>query len=325
MRACLTGLAAALFFTGCTSTPAYEGAFDRDGALALTRALSSDALRGRLAGSPESAVAQDLIISRMEAIGLEPVGAGSYRHPFTYGAFTNRETGERARPDKPGINLIGKLEGQADTELTLVITAHYDHLGVRDGEIYNGADDNAAGVAGLLAIAEHFAANPPQNDVLFVAFDAEEQGFGGARDFIARPPMKLSNMAMNINLDMISRGDGEELWISGVNHTPRLAPLAEMVMDNAAIPMAMGYDGADPAQDDWTNLSDHVVFFQRGIPHIYLGVEDHVDYHKPGDDFEKIDPVFYLAAVDAAVHLATLADAELEEIAGYRRAARAGE
>lgn len=319
MRTVCTALAAGFVLAACASTPAYEGAFDRDGALALTRSLSSDALRGRLAGSPESAVAQDLITSRMEAIGLAPVGDGGLRHPFTYGAFVDRESGETARPDKPGVNLIGRIDGIGESELTLVITAHYDHLGVRDGEIYNGADDNAAGVAGLIAIAEHFAANPPRHTVVFAALDAEEAGFGGARNFMASPPLPLSDVAMNINLDMISRSDGEELWISGVNHTPGLLGLAEQVIDAAAIPMAMGYDGADPAQDDWTNLSDHVVFYQRGIPHIYLGVEDHVDYHKPGDDFDKIGPTFYLAAVDAAIHLAELADEELAAIAALRR------
>ncbi|MEL6663027.1 MAG: M28 family peptidase [Pseudomonadota bacterium] len=307
---------AGLVLAACASAPEPSApeAFDRQATLSLVQELSRDSLFGRLPGTEGSATAQRLIIARMERIGLAPIGA-DYRHPFTYGDFVDRESGEASAPDKPGVNLIGTIDGRSDSGLTLVVTAHYDHLGVQEGEIYNGADDNASGVSAMLAIAEYFAANLPRHDMVFVAFDAEEQGYAGARAFINEPPLPLSAMTMNLNLDMISRHEGGELWASGAHHTPALAPLIAEVAEAAPIPFMPGFDGSDDSQDDWTNLSDHVAFHRAGIPHLYLGVEDHPDYHKPGDDFSKIQPDFYLAAVETALRMAITLDDNLKDFA----------
>ncbi|MEL7231770.1 MAG: M28 family peptidase, partial [Pseudomonadota bacterium] len=156
----------ALALTACGAQS--SNPFDRDTTLDLVEALSADALEGRAAGTEGNADARAMIIDRMETLGLSPIGE-SFEHPFTYGSFRTPE-GASAVPDKPGINVMGLSEGTAETNLTMVITAHFDHLGIRDGEIYNGADDNASGVAGMLAIAEHFSHNRPTHDVLFVAF-----------------------------------------------------------------------------------------------------------------------------------------------------------
>jgi Zn-dependent M28 family amino/carboxypeptidase len=309
-------LASALILAGCATAPEPSApeAFDRQATLSMVQELSRDSLFGRLPGTQGSAQARKLITARMAAIGLPPMGA-SYEHAFTYGDFTDSETGEATEPDKPGVNLIGKVEGRRDSGLTLVVTAHYDHLGVREGEIYNGADDNASGVGGMLAIAEYFAANPPRHDMVFVAFDAEEQGLAGARAFLANPPIPEEAITLNLNLDMISRHEGGELWASGAHHTPALAPLVSEIMPATPIPLAMGYDGSNESQDDWTNMTDSSVFHQRGIPHLYLGVEDHPDYHGPGDDFSKIQPEFYLGAVETALMIAIALDRNLKDFA----------
>ncbi|MEO1643143.1 MAG: M20/M25/M40 family metallo-hydrolase [Pseudomonadota bacterium] len=306
---------AALALAGC-GAPSSDS-FDRNRTLDLVEALSADALEGRAAGTEGNAAARVMIIDRMETLGLSPVGE-SFEHPFTYGPFRTPE-GTSAVPDKPGINVMGLIEGTAGTDLTMVITAHFDHLGIRDGEIYNGADDNASGVAGMLAIAEHFSRNRPMHDVLFVAFDAEEDGFGGARAFISQPPLPLSDMAFNLNLDMISRGDNRLLWASGTSHWPALQPLVDDVAADAPVTLRKGYDSGD-GRDDWTLLSDHAVFFRAGIPHLYLGVEDHPDYHKPGDDFDKIDHDWFIGAVETALSVAIKADKNLAEIYAMREA-----
>lgn len=307
---------ASLVLAGCASVPAPTDpeSFDRQATLSLTRELSRDSLFGRAPNTEGSRKAQDLILARMQALGLQPVG-GTYRHPFVYGDFADRETGEARTPDLPGTNLMARLPGRRNDGLTLVITAHYDHLGVQNGQIYNGADDNASGVATMLAIADYFAANPPRHDMLFIAFDAEEAGYGGARAFMADPPIPAARMAANLNLDMLSRGETGGLWASGVNHTPMLGPLVAGVAAEAPIGLHMGYDGADPDQEDWTTLSDHVVFYLKGIPHLYLGVEDHADYHKPSDDYSKIQPEVFIAAVETAIMIAAAMDKDLEEIA----------
>lgn len=293
--------------------------FSAEPALELFEALSSDEMQGRQAGSAESATARAIIIERLEALGVKPVGA-SFEHPFKYGPFRDPETGAAAVPDKDGVNVIGVIRGSQTDGIAMVISAHYDHLGVRDGEIYNGTDDNASGVVGALAIAEHFSKTPPSHDVHFVFFDAEEDGFGGARDFIANPPISLDTVALNLNFDMVSRGDNGILWASGTHHWPDMIPRVTAVAETAPVTIQLGFDQGD-GREDWTLLSDHAVFFRAGIPHIYFGVEDHPDYHKPTDDFENVDQTWFLKSVDTLIMMSEAMDEQLAEIFEMRQAA----
>ena len=288
-------------------------------ALELFEALSSDELQGRQAGSAESAVARSMIIDRLEALGVEPVGS-SFEHPFKYGPFRAPETGVAGAPDKDGVNVIGFIPGSETSDVAMVISAHYDHLGVRDGEIYNGTDDNASGVVGALAIAEHFSKSAPAHDVHFVFFDAEEDGFGGARDFITGPPIPLERVALNLNFDMVSRGDNGILWASGTHHWPEMVPMVNAVAETAPVTVQLGFDQGD-GREDWTLLSDHAVFFRSGIPHIYFGVEDHPDYHKPSDDFENVDQDWFLKSVDTLIMMSEAMDENLGDIFEMRQAA----
>ncbi|MEL6665562.1 MAG: M20/M25/M40 family metallo-hydrolase [Pseudomonadota bacterium] len=288
-------------------------------ALELFEALSSDELKGRQAGSAESAVARSMIIDRLEALGVEPVGS-SFEHPFKYGPFRAPETGVAGAPDKDGVNVIGFIPGSETSDVAMVISAHYDHLGVRDGEIYNGTDDNASGVVGALAIAEHFSKSAPAHDVHFVFFDAEEDGFGGARDFITGPPIPLERVALNLNFDMVSRGDNGILWASGTHHWPDMVPMVNAVAETAPVTVQLGFDQGD-GREDWTLLSDHAVFFRSGIPHIYFGVEDHPDYHKPSDDFENVDQDWFLKSVDTLIMMSEAMDENLGDIFEMRQAA----
>lgn len=315
-----TAFGALLLFglTGCShqNVDTEPELFDRAYVLQLAKALSADEMQGRAPGTSQSAKARQMIVVRMEELGLQPVN-GAFEHAFTYGPFTNPETGEDAVPDKPGTNVMGLIEGTSESDLTMVLTAHYDHLGVRDDAIYNGMDDNASGVTGILAAAEYFSNNAPQHDVLIAALDAEEDGFGGARDFISNPPLPLAQIAFNLNLDMVSRGDNGLLWASGAAHWPALKPMIETVTEAAPVEVRMGYDTGD-GRDDWTMLSDHAVFFRAGIPHLYLGVEDHPDYHRPSDDFENVDTDWYLRSVETVIMMAAEADARLVEIAAMK-------
>lgn len=281
--------------------------------LGLLKALSDDALEGRGTGTVGNVKARELIAERMERLGLERPGE-DYFIAFEAGGFSE------ARSFPAGVNIVGYLRGTGSSSRSIVITAHYDHLGIREGEIYNGADDNASGVAAILAMAEYFVANPPEHDMWFVAFDAEEQGFGGALSFMSKPPLLTDNIAFNLNLDMVSRGDNGKLWAVGTHDRPFLKPLVERVAaeNSETVELLMGFDGSNEGQDDWTLQSDHRVFHERGIPFIYLGVEDHPDYHQPGDDFEKIDQDFYLAAVDTAIMLAREVDENLTAIDAAR-------
>lgn len=284
--------------------------------LAFTETLAADALSGRAAGTPGNAKARALILERYQALGLTPPpGAKSYQQPFKFGDFAPRQSGKPNVSGQQGINLVASLpNATAANGAILMVTAHYDHLGIRDGEIYNGADDNASGVAAMLAVADYFTQNPPTHEVWFVAFDAEEQGLRGARHFVRTlAPDIQSRIALNLNLDMVSRGDNDILWASGVSHWPSLKPVIKSIAATAPVTLKMGFDTGE-GYNNWTELSDHAAFYQAGIPHIYLGVEDHPDYHKPSDDFDKIDPDWFLESVTTIIMIAATLEAELSDL-----------
>lgn len=308
--------ASVLLLSACASAPepSAPDAFSRSDAISLTQELSRDALFGRAPDTDGSALAQEMIHRRMTELRLIPLGEDGYHQPFLYGDFINRETGERETPNKPGVNLIGMIEGRSNSELTLVVTAHYDHVGVREGEIYNGADDNASGVAALLAVAEYFSIAQPRHDVIFAALDAEETGFHGARAFITNPPISKEAIGANLNLDMVSRGDNGILWASGTSHWPAMVPMIEEIAVEAPVELKMGFDTGE-GRDDWTLLSDHAVFYRAGIPHLYLGVEDHPDYHTPRDDFAKIDQDWFVRSIETIVMVASTMADDLDDIA----------
>ena len=258
-------------------------ALDRALLVADFRALSHDSLEGRAPESPGSERARALLVAGFERAGARPVG-GSYLHPFALGSGR-------------GTNVLAHIEGTQHTDRYIVLSAHYDHLGRRDGLIYNGADDNASGTAALLAIARTLGGSPLRHTVIFAAFDAEERGLRGAEAFVDAPPVRLEEVALNVNLDMIARTDGV-LWAGGAHHTPGLRPVLERVAADAPLALRLGHDrpGA-PEGDDWTTASDHAPFHAAGIPFVYFGVEDHPDYHRPTDDYEKVDLDEYVAAV----------------------------
>ena len=249
--------------------------------------LSADSMVGRGTDAAGAAKARRYLIPAFRDAGLEMFGT-SYQHAFTYGT--------RAEPTI-GVNLIGRIVGTEMPSKAIVISAHYDHLGSRNGRIYNGADDNASGTAALLEIARHFSRNPPRHTLIFAAFDAEEVGLRGARAFVASPPVPRDSIVLNVNMDMVSRNAAGELYAAGTYHTPALEPILRDVAADAQVTLKLGHDRPGlPPGEDWTQSSDHGPFHGAGIPFVYFGVEDHADYHQPTDDFERIDPGFFARA-----------------------------
>lgn len=312
-RNVLPGVFLAAALSGCSTSDEYKTEhFSAAPALTMLEALSSDELKGRKVGTEGNARARAMIIERLEEIGVKPVGE-SFEHPFVYGNFADPATGQNSEPEKQGINIVGYIPGRSDKDISMIVTAHFDHLGEVDGEIYNGADDNASGVVGLLAVAELFAKNPPLHDVVFVGFDAEEDRLGGAFAFVRTPPIDLDGVALNLNFDMLSRGDNGLLWASGTSHWPAIKPIIAQEVSDAPVQIEYGFDEGD-GRDDWTMLSDHAAFFRAGIPHLYFGVEDHPDYHRPGDDFEKINQEWFLQAIDSVAAISLALDTSLDQV-----------
>ena len=254
--------------------------------------LASEEMAGRATDSKGSALARDYIISRLQQLGLMPC-KDDFVHEFE---FQSRQGATRK-----GKNIIACRSGSMSEHASapvLVISAHYDHLGEKAGKIYYGADDNASGVAAVLAIAAAMKESPSQHDVMYILFDAEEMGLSGSRAFAAKPVMDMARIGMNMNFDMIARGDKGELYASGTYHTPALRDLLAGLDGTQGVKLKFGHDRPEQGQDDWTRQSDHLPFFMAGVPHIYFGVEDHADYHQPTDTADKINPQFYLGAVD---------------------------
>ena len=264
---------------------------DSDRLMAAVTTLADPKFEGRAAGSPGGIAARAWIVERFTAIGLQPV-SGAYVHPFTYTRMTmsGRQTGD-------GANVLGICPGTDSKLPYFVVSAHYDHLGIRNEQIYPGADDDASGVAVVLELAAFCQKSPFRHPIVFAAFDAEERGLQGAKAFMVKPPIPKDRIGLNINLDMVSRNDKREIFVAGTYHDPDLKPPLEEVARRAPITVLFGHDkpvAVAGGVEDWTDQSDHGAFHAEKIPFVYFGVEDHADYHKPTDTADKIDRGFFV-------------------------------
>ena len=277
---------------GCPALPVLDSA----GLVRDLFAISADSMRGRAIGSLGSAKTRDFLASRFDALGLETISPGRIHVvPVT-------SPSPRLKDVRSGSNIVGMIAGSVHPDQYIVITAHYDHLGVGqpvDGDsIYNGADDNASGTAALVALARYFFRAHPAHSLVFAAVDGEESGMWGSRDFVSRPAVPLGQILLNVNLDMIGRNVNNELYAAGPGHYPLLTPLVEATVGCAPIRLTIGHDQASAGPgNDWTGQSDQAAFHAKGIPFVYFGEEDHPDYHRPSDRADQLMPGFYLGAV----------------------------
>lgn len=267
------------------AAPARAAATAADGQalLATITQLAAPEMEGRAAGTAGNRKARAVIEQRLTAAGLTPAGASGFATPFS---FTTK-----AGATVEGVNLLARCAGRNASAPGIVVSAHYDHLGVRNGAIYHGADDNASGVALALWLAERCVKTPFARTLLFAFFDAEEMGLQGAHAFVRAPAVPLDRIALNVNFDMVSRSDRREIYVAGPGRWPALAPLLTKALAGMPITVKFGHDTGG-GQDDWTTQSDHGAFHGAGVPFVYFGVEDHADYHKPTDTADKIAPDF---------------------------------
>lgn len=264
--------------------------------------LAADSMEGRAVGTPGGARARRFLLSQLQAIGVAPVGNG-FEHPFE---FTTRQ-GTAVQ----GVNLLAQVRGTTDPDRFIVISAHYDHVGVRNGETYNGADDNASGTAALLELARRLRAAPPRHSVILAFFDAEESGLRGAAAFVAAPPVAKEAIVMNLNMDMVSRSETGVLWAAGAAPYPQFRPILLGIEPVPGVTLKLGHDtDADGPSNNWSGQSDQGAFHRVGIPFLYFGVEDHPGYHNPTDDPEAITPQFYIGAIETIWRVLRALDAE---------------
>lgn len=272
--------------------------FNSDSLLFHIKTLSSDAFEGRRTGTAGAEKAKAYIIKKFKSLNVQPL-IENYQQPLSFEA--------RGKSYK-GVNVLGYVKGSKNPENYIVISAHYDHEGIKNNQIYNGADDDASGIAGLFAFAEYFEKHPPKHSVILAAFDAEELGLVGSGHFVNSSIIPLEQIKLNINMDMIGRNDKNELYVTGTVFNDTLKSVISNYRTQDGIKLLMGHDGKDGLQN-WTYSSDHGSFHKKDIPFLYFGVEDHKDYHKPTDDFENIHPEFYKNAVETVISVFAIIDA----------------
>ena len=251
--------------------------------------LASDEMQGRKPGTDGYRMAAEFTEEVLREVGIKPLitdqdGRLSYRQPFAI---------ERGEQKILTYNVVGILPG-TDRELKdeyVTIGVHLDHIGVINGEIYNGADDNAASCAALLEVAEALVQAPTRRSVIIMFYSAEEMGLIGSRYFVDNPPVPLEQMVVNINMEMIGRHDTMNPDGFGFIGPEALSPeLPDIItaVNEKYLNYPLLFMSRSEDKFNYFRRSDHFNFHMNGIPAIIFGGSMHADYHKPTDDPEKI-------------------------------------
>ncbi len=262
--------------------------------------LASDEFEGRAIGTPGADKAAGYIQDQFLQIGLLPKGTVGFLQAFSFipqGHGQVHQVGDSLKMGKSlvkeinGKNVIGYINNNAAN--TIIIGAHYDHLGYGDENslwtgdraIHNGADDNASGVSAMLELARKLKADNSSStnkyNYLFIAFSGEEKGLWGSNYFCKNPTLDLSTVNCMMNMDMVGRLNAEQaLSISGTGTSPEFENwLAKNNKTN--FKLLFDKSGIGP--------SDHSSFYNMGVPVLHFFTGQHSDYHKPSDDFDKIN------------------------------------
>tara|TARA_B110000285_G_scaffold101425_1_gene115396 strand:- start:1256 stop:2488 length:1233 start_codon:yes stop_codon:yes gene_type:complete len=257
-------------------------------------ALADDLLEGRETGTLGERLASEYIAKRFKDLNLISKGTDGYYQSFVFKPSSNphEEAGfiySEEDSTVTGRNVVGYIDNKAET--TVVIGAHYDHLGFGgDGSLYreeekaihNGADDNASGVAILLDLAERLSLDQQtsSNNYLFIAFSGEEMGLLGSNYFVKNPTIDTKKVSYMLNMDMVGRLNEEKtIAVHGVGTSPIFKQI--LFANKETLNIAEHESGIGP--------SDHTSFYLADIPVLHFFTGQHLDYHKPSDDSEKLN------------------------------------
>ena len=261
---------------------ALESGFSAERMIETIRFLSSDELKGRASGTEGSESAAAYIARKFSEAGLKPAGdeAGSYFQTWEEPDNSNHEHKALMK------NVIGVIPGKNPgwSAQSVIVGAHYDHLGVVKGEIYYGADDNASGIAVLIELAAKLGKNlDPDRNIIFVAFTGEETGKKGSKYYIDNQKRYPANQAMGmLNLDTVGRLGGKKLLVLGTGSAKEWTHIFRGAGHVAGV-------GVETVSEE-LDSSDQKGFQEAGVPAVQLFTGPHPDYHRPSDTIEKIDP-----------------------------------
>ena len=257
--------------------------------------LASDVLEGRKTGEKGQKMATNYLTAYYEHLELQaPQDYPEYRQTIPKDYFRRS-----SRNDSD--NVIAYILGSEKPEEVVVISAHYDHLGIKGEQVYNGADDNASGTSALMEIAESFKlaldeGHRPRRSVLFLHLTGEEPGLFGSKYYLSHPVFSVDKTVTNLNVDMIGRVDKEHkknpnyVYLIGSDKmSSELHALSEQV-NLTFTELKLDYTfNKDSDPNRFYYRSDHYNFAQRGVPVIFYFNGEHEDYHRPTDTAEKIN------------------------------------
>ena len=259
--------------------------------------IASDEMQGRDTGSSGQKKAGEFIVEFYKNNNISmPSKAESYFQKVP-ASFLNAKYNENL-PDSE--NIWAFIEGTDKKEEIVVLSAHYDHVGIKNGEVYNGADDDGSGTVALMEIAKALQkakteGNGPRRSVLILHVTGEEHGLHGSRYYSENPLYPLANTVADVNIDMIGRrdefhNDNNYVYVIGSDYlSSDLYNICEDV-NKKSLNLFLDYkynDRKDPNR--FYYRSDHYNFAKNGIPSVFLFNGTHADYHKPTDDVEKIE------------------------------------
>ena len=273
--------------------------------------LASDSLEGRETGKPGQKMAAAYIANHFKEIGIPPNKRKTYFQKFKVKSkrhvckcddcdLTFFKRVFKSNQIIRGENVLGFIEGSDLKEELIIITAHYDHLGKHDSLIFNGADDDASGVAGAMEIAEAFMlakkdGKGPRRSILIMPVSGEEKGLLGSKYYTDNPVYPLNNTIANLNIDMIGRLDdwhstGNYVYLIGSDRLSYELHNINEEVNNKYTKLDLDYkynDEEDPNR--YYYRSDHYNFAKNNIPVIFYFNGVHEDYHRPSDTIEKLD------------------------------------
>ena len=273
--------------------------------------LASDSLEGRETGKPGQKMAAAYIANYFKEIGIPPYKRKTYFQKFKVKSkrhvckcddcdLTFFKRVFKSNQIIRGENVLGFIEGSDLKEELIIITAHYDHLGKHDSLIFNGADDDASGVAGAMEIAEAFMlakkdGKGPRRSILIMPVSGEEKGLLGSKYYTDNPVYPLNNTIANLNIDMIGRLDdwhstGNYVYLIGSNRLSYDLHNINEEVNTKYTKLELDYkynDEEDPNR--YYYRSDHYNFAKNNIPVIFYFNGVHEDYHRPSDTIEKLD------------------------------------
>ena len=273
--------------------------------------LASDSLEGRETGKPGQKMAAAYIANHFKEIGIPPYKRKTYFQKFKVKSkrhvckcddcdLTFFKRVFKSNQIIRGENVLGFIEGSDLKEELIIITAHYDHLGKHDSLIFNGADDDASGVAGAMEIAEAFMlakkdGKGPRRSILIMPVSGEEKGLLGSKYYTDNPVYPLNNTIANLNIDMIGRLDdwhstGNYVYLIGSDRLSNDLHNINEEVNNKYTKLDLDYkynDEEDPNR--YYYRSDHYNFAKNNIPVIFYFNGVHEDYHRPSDTIEKLD------------------------------------